>query len=217
MILANDDRAAARPVRRAPATDLGPHGIREATRDDASGIARALAAAFYDDRVFRWFSPDDARRRAMLPGFFGVFASAYLAHGETYTAGKAGGAALWAPPGVDPLAGDDAYAARLEQIAGSDAARLFEIVEVLEAHAPEEPHYHLQFLGVRPDRQGTGVGGALMAPVLARCDRDGVPAYLEATSDRNRALYERHGFRARGDIPVPGGPALWRMWRDPVV
>ena len=56
-----------------------------------------------------------------------------------------------------------------------------------------------------------------MAPMLERCDHDGIPAYLEATSDRNRALYERHGFRVRGNIPLPGGPALWRMWRDPVV
>jgi hypothetical protein len=55
-----------------------------------------------------------------------------------------------------------------------------------------------------------------MAPVLERCDRDGAAVYLEATSDRNRALYERHGFRAHGDIRLPDGPSLWRMWRDPV-
>jgi GNAT superfamily N-acetyltransferase len=64
--------------------------------------------------------------------------------------------------------------------------------------------------------QGAGLGGALRAPILARCDRDGVPAYLEATSDRNRALYERHGFRVRGAIPLPDGPRVWAMWRDPV-
>jgi hypothetical protein len=45
-----------------------------------------------------------------------------------------------------------------------------------------------------------------MTPVLERCDRDGTPAYLEATNDRNRALSEGHGFRATGAIPVPGGP-----------
>jgi hypothetical protein len=55
-----------------------------------------------------------------------------------------------------------------------------------------------------------------MAPLLERCDRDSAPVYLEATSDRNRALYERHGFRAHGDIRLPDGPSLWRMWRDPV-
>jgi GNAT superfamily N-acetyltransferase len=122
---------------------------------------------------------------------------------------------LWAAPGIDPIGAEPAYIERLEDIVGVDAPRLFEIVEMFEAQAPEEPYYHLQFLGVLPERQGVGLGGALMAPILERCDRDGVPAYLEATSDRNRALYERHGFRAHGDIPLPDGPALWRMWREP--
>jgi GNAT superfamily N-acetyltransferase len=207
MTLVNDERAAAQAT---------AHRISTAGRDDATRLATALAAAFYDDPVFRWFSPDDGRRRAMLPSFFDVFVAAYLDHGEAYADDAVAGAALWAAPSNDPLSAEPVYAQRLEEIAGTDAPRLFEIVEMLEASAPQEPHYHLQFLGVRPERQGAGLGGALMAPILERCDRDRVPAYLEATSDRNRALYERHGFRAHGDIPLPGGPALWRMWRDPV-
>jgi GNAT superfamily N-acetyltransferase len=190
--------------------------IRAATPQDAAKMAQALAAAFYGDPVFRHFSPDDERRAAMLPALFDVFVEAYLGHGETYAHAGGAGAALWAYPGQDPLSADAAYGERLEEIAGIDAPRLFEIVEALESQAPTEPHYHLQFLGVRPERQGEGLGGTLMTPILRRCDQDGIPAYLEATSDRNRALYERHGFRARGAIPLPDGPALWRMWRDPV-
>jgi hypothetical protein len=52
--------------------------------------------------------------------------------------------------------------------------------------------------------------------VLDRADRDGVPAYHEATTPRNRALYERHGYVNQGAFTLPdGGPTLWRMWRDP--
>ena len=217
MTMVNDDRAAAWAVATAPVTDGPPtYPVRMARRDDAPGLTTALAAAFHDDQVFRWFSPDDGRRRAMLPGFFDVFVEAYLVHGETYADDDAAGGALWAAPHSDPLTAEPVYAERLEEIAGIDAPRMFEIVELLEAHAPREPHYHLQFLGVAPERQGAGIGGALMAPILERCDRDGVAAYLEATSDRNRAMYERHGFRAHGAIPLPGGPALWRMWREPI-
>jgi ribosomal protein S18 acetylase RimI-like enzyme len=212
LTLIND--AAARPTgeasRRPPA-----HRISTARRDDAPPLAAALAAAFYDDPVFRWFAPDDHRRGTMLPSFFDVFVEAYLTHGETYADVKAAGAALWAPPGTDPVGDEPVYAQRLEKIVGPDAPRLFEVVELFEAQTPHHPHYHLQFLGVHPERQGTGIGGALMAPVLERCDRDGTPAYLEATSDRNRALYERHGFRTQGGISLPDGPTVWRMWRDP--
>jgi GNAT superfamily N-acetyltransferase len=203
MTLVNDDRAAA------PA-------IRKAGAEDAIAIAASLAGAFSDDPVFQWFSPDNARRRAMLPAFFAVFTAAYMRRGDIHVSDGVAGAALWATPEIDPLAADPADAERLAEIAGVDAPRLFEVLERLEAHAPQEPHYHLQLLGVRPEHQGAGIGGALMAPGLARCDRDGVPAYLEATTDRNRALYERHGFRAHGSIPLPDGPALWRMWREPI-
>lgn len=216
MTLVNDDRAPARAVAGGPMTDPPPdHRVATARREDAARLATALAAAFYADPVFRWFSPDDGRRGAMLPSFFDVFVESFMGYGEVYADAGVAGAALWAAPGTDPLGAEPAYGERLAEIVGIDAPRLFEIVELLEAHAPQEPHYHLQFLGVMPDRQGTGIGGALMAPILERCDGDGVPAYLEATSNRNRALYERHGFRAHGDIPLPGGPALWRMWRDP--
>ena len=34
----------------------------------------------------------------------------------------------------------------------------------------------------------------LLEPDLRRCDQDGVPAYLEATSPLNRAFYARNGF-----------------------
>ena len=77
-------------------------------------------------------------------------------HGETYTDDGAAGAALWATPSADPLSGDPRYAERLEEIAGIDAPRLFAVVELLEANTPQRPHYHLQFLGVRPERQGGG-------------------------------------------------------------
>jgi hypothetical protein len=43
----------------------------------------------------------------------------------------------------------------------------------------------------------------------------GARAYLDATSQRNRRLYERHGFQAEEPFAPPGGPPLWPMWRQP--
>jgi GNAT superfamily N-acetyltransferase len=81
---------------------------------------------------------------------------------------------------------------------------------------PEEPHWYLQGLGTDPPRQGEGLASAALEPVLARCDADGVPAYLESTRERNVAFYERHGWTVTGTIDVPeGGPRLWAMWREP--
>ena len=87
----------------------------------------------------------------------------------------------------------------------------------MEAQFPEAPHWHLPFLGVSPEHQGHGLGSALMRPILERCDRERIPAYLEASTPRNRALYLRHGFVVLNEMRLPdGGPPLWRMWREPV-
>lgn len=48
-----------------------------------------------------------------------------------------------------------------------------------------------------------------MAPVLAHCDEEGAPAHLEASTERDRALYERQGFSLTGSFDLPaGGPPL---------
>jgi hypothetical protein len=55
-----------------------------------------------------------------------------------------------------------------------------------------------------------------MAPVLERCDRERMPAYLNAGSARSRELYRRHGFEVMEEFSLPDdGPPLWRMWRVP--
>ena len=56
-----------------------------------------------------------------------------------------------------------------------------------------------------------------LAEVLDRCDDEGIPAYLEASTERSRALYLRHGFEVLNEIRMPGdGPPMWRMWREPI-
>jgi ribosomal protein S18 acetylase RimI-like enzyme len=71
-------------------------------------------------------------------------------------------------------------------------------------------------IGVSPERQGEGLGSALIGSVLDRCDREGLAAYLEASNDRSRALYERLGFVVTGgSLDLPDGPRMWPMWRDP--
>ena len=88
----------------------------------------------------------------------------------------------------------------------------------MESKFPEPPHAHLVFIGTEPERQGEGVGSLLLRQTLPRLDRDGVPAYLEASTLRSRALYLRHGFVDMDEMRMPdGGPTLWRMWRDPAV
>ena len=80
---------------------------------------------------------------------------------------------------------------------------------------PEEPHWYLGVVGSDPSVRGKGFGQVLMRSRLDRVDAEHAPAYLESTNVRNVPLYERHGFRATGEIDLPDGPKLIAMWREP--
>jgi GNAT superfamily N-acetyltransferase len=192
--------------------------IRKALPQDLPEIGSALSHAFFDDPLFAWAIPDDDRRQRFELEFFTLYAKAFLRHDQTYTTGgDVVAAALWAPPGAVPISDEDAeeLGQRIGELAGPDAPRFLGLTKLFDDHHPHGSYWYLQFMGVAPDRQGQGIGSALIAPVLERCDREGVRAYLDATSERNKRLYERHGFEAEEPFAAPGGPPLWPMWRQP--
>jgi GNAT superfamily N-acetyltransferase len=191
--------------------------IRPAAPPDTSLLGELLGRAFQDDPVFSWVMPAPASRRSRLPLLFTAMVEAYLPLGGTYLAGECVGGALWVPPGCDPFPEEEVelFAEQVVALLGETAARrFFEVSEIMQGHHPTEPCFYLLAMGVEPDRQGRGVGGRLLDAVIRRCDATGIPAYLEATSDGNRRLYERHGFDTVTELRLPQGPALWPMWRE---
>ena len=185
---------------------------RKATRPDLAHVTETLALAFYDDPVLMWIVNDGSRREQLLPAFFGAVAESYLGYDETYVVDEGVSAAVWAPPGAE---NDEDLPTVLGDSVEEYAPRLFEVLGLMEAKHPVEPLYYLFLLGTRPGWQGRGLGSSLMAPVLEACDRGGVPAFLEATSERNKQLYLRYGFEVTDEIALPDGPTMWCMWRSP--
>jgi len=193
--------------------------VRLADASERAVISEALAAAFFDDPVMSWILPDDAQRPRRLAGLFGVLMKGhYLPLSAVWTTPELAGAALWGPPGhaVVPTSAIVRNAVGMLRALGTHAARALRALTHVEHLHPTEPHWYLGVLGTRPERQGTGVGSALLRPVLARCDEEGLPAYLESSKESNIAFYRRHGFEVTGEIPLPGdGPTVWPMWRAP--
>ena len=71
-------------------------------------------------------------------------------------------------------------------------------------------------LGVEPERQGQGVGGALIQQMLGHITAAGELCYLDTLEAHNVPFYERHGFRVvtEGDMPERD-IHIWVMRRDP--
>jgi len=195
------------------------HSVRKVRADELRQVAAVLAKAFYDDPPTRWTIPNDERRETMLcRGFHFYLNKLWFPQGECLTTDGVAGAAAWIPPGgwkVSPfrqllLLPGIALAFR------RSTGRVLAAIASMESNHPEDEHFYLPFAGVLPEWQGKGIGSALLSPVLQRCDREAVPAYLEASSPMNRRLYERHGFEVTEEFRfAEDAPPLWRMWRLP--
>ena len=197
--------------------------VRRATFDDIPAMAGTLARAFARDPFYSFLAGNAPERsQRMRDGWSGIlrFGSARLA--ETYTTDDHAGVALWIPPGHNgPSLLESIRLLRpVARLAGWRRLRTVSTaIQALEArhrhHAPV-PHFYLSVLGVEPARQGEGVGTALMEPVLARCDRDRIPAYLETATGRNVLLYERLGFDVVEELTLPKTDVHgWLMLRPP--
>jgi ribosomal protein S18 acetylase RimI-like enzyme len=193
--------------------------LRTATTHDVSRLTIVLAAAFHEDPIFGWLMPDEARRQARLRRFFELeLQYVALTRGSAWTSSALSGAALCLPPGdwrlptrVLLTQGPSfarAFGARLPRAAG--------LLSMVERRHIREPHYYFAYVGVSPEAQGQGLGTALMRPTLDRCDKEGLPTYLEASTERNAALYERLGFELKDELRFAGSPPLRLMLRPPI-
>jgi GNAT superfamily N-acetyltransferase len=188
--------------------------IRIATGTETSQAVATIVAAFITDPIarFAWLSPHDYLH--CMPLCVTEFGGGSFEHDAASVSADFRGAALWLPPGVHPdgealerVFRDTAEAAHLDDLLGT--------FDEMERFHPEEPHWYLPLVGVEPNAQGTGIGGALMRHAAARCDQEGALAYLESSNPRNITLYERHGFEVMGEIKVGSAPLVTPMLRQP--
>jgi GNAT superfamily N-acetyltransferase len=198
-----------------------PITVRRADLADHDPLAGMLARSFLDDPVIEWFFPDPAQRARRVGRFFAeiVLGGGLSASTEVYTTDDRDAAAVWAPPDQwrISLGRQLVLLPRYVSIASLRWApsRLTAFNQIEARHPKQPPHWYLSTLGTDPERQGKGLGSALLADVLGRGDDAGLPAYLESSKEANVPFYERHGFAVTETFDLPHGPRLWLMWRDP--
>ncbi len=192
---------------------------QRATAADVPALAASLARAFLDDPVAIWSCRPDALRPKVLKRFHGTRLRQLLERGEVWTDPELRSAALWAPPRQwRETPRQDLEIARCllhPRLIWRMPLLARGFGEMELAHPRDPPHWYLAVLGTDPSAQGQGLGSTVLAPVLERCDADGVGAYLESSKERNIAFYARHGFRVTRELRLSRGPTMWAMWRDP--
>jgi GNAT superfamily N-acetyltransferase len=195
--------------------------FRNALARDFLPVTTILAAAFVESPVACWLDPNDQRRRLTLLAYIGDLVRRTIGTGGARVVEDGGeivGAALWS---VHSGAGQS-VAARLAGRATERALtevhrRRRELDRLVDDRRPRDVAcQQLVCLGVRPDRQGQGIGNSLLIGHHAFLHVTNTPAYLVASADRPQTWFERYGYSGIGPTQLlPGGLPVQAMWRPP--
>jgi RimJ/RimL family protein N-acetyltransferase len=190
--------------------------VREAGVGELAQLSATLADAFATEPVMQWLIPSQRRKDTRLRRLLAL----ELAHwvfpaGRVLTTDDFRGASLELPPGRWKMTMPLSAAIGFVRVFGMRLPRAIRLQVFFSRNHVQEPHYYIRYVGVATRFQGQGLGTALLRPTLDRCDREGLPAYLEASSEGSAALYERLGFIHLGELQVPDGPRIWPMRRPP--
>lgn len=189
-------------------------------------VIEALVRAFQDDPALSWMCPEPERREKLNRWFFQMMLPhAERKGGAVHTTADEAGAAIWLPPDAPHIGVLDALRLGMWQMPfrtglsnlGRSISAMNQI-DNLHKKDPPKRHWFLAVLGVDTDRQGRGIGGELIQPVLARADSDNLACYLETAKEINVTFYQKHGFEVVKEFPLGGkdGPPFWTMLRQPV-
>lgn len=203
------------------ANPVGPVRLASSQKQQAVEV---LVRAFVDDAGYEYVSPDVAEslrsQRRLWPALLGHG----LLYGEVYTTPDLGGVACWLAPGKTEInlwrALRTGFALPRAVLGfGKEGRRRFGDLMNYDNDVHRRllpgPHWYLGALGVDPARQGRGIGGALLQPILARAEAEGLPCYLEAINEENVRFYEKRGFTVVHEGEVPGHPIrMWAMVRQ---
>ena len=195
--------------------------VRSLRPDEVDDAAEVLARAFWDDPVMELLIPPGSRRRdrRMVHLYRWTIHDARRRTGGVLTTDDLAAVATWQAPGQPrPGPGDVLRAAPmgLRAIGPANLPRSLRLLEATQRAHPHEPHWYLQILGSDPRHRGSGAAAATVERVLEQVDAEGVGAYLESSKLENVPYYERFGFQVTEELdPLPDGPRLWCMWREP--
>lgn len=190
--------------------------LRHALRSDLPEIVELWVDAFTGDPFLRWIQPDDGAWPAFGRAWMSLVLSLTFERGHTYISERHDVAVAWIPPDLEfvgPGGVERGRAILAEHAGEAKADDALSTILAARGHELGEPHWTLQYIGVRSTRRGSGLGAAAVAPMLRTCDAEGLACGLISTNPQNVPFYARHGFQVTAEVATPDGAAAIRPMR----
>ncbi|WP_280424921.1 GNAT family N-acetyltransferase [Nocardia carnea] len=194
--------------------------VRRADENDFDALVKALREAAPDEAVTEWMM-----RGSPVGEFLDAYVPEIIERGlgtdEIWIAGtedEIWAVSVWqAITSADRLHADAATARERAERAPDirPLQRSAYVTELLAREHPRRfPHRYLEMIVTVPRYRGQGAGAAILDNRTRASAAAGMPAYLEASTERSSRLYARQGFVRIGETHTlpEDGPTLIPMW-----
>ena len=185
--------------------------IFKAPSKDLERVKGVLKLGFASDALIRWVYPDASSYLKCFDIWMEEFSKIAFENNIVYSEENFYGSSIWHPPGVEF---DDSVLLPTFDYVPSDRIEVVtRFFEEFKKYHPKDAWY-LAFIAVDPAQQRKGIGSFLLKEALQMIDANGDRAYLEASNEQNKALYERHGFEEIGRVQFEDSPPAFPMIRE---
>ncbi len=189
------------------------------SREQSQPAEVTLAKALANDPMMAYSFPNVVKRPGRLHWLCRTCFRYGLRYGAVDAVEGVDGVAVWFRPGFTALTWPRMLRAGMlaaPWAVGWRATRrmltFLRCSATVHSRAIAGPHWYLATLGVRPECQGQGLGAALVRHGLERARTDGLPCYLETTTERAVAFYLKNGFQLVRQGRVTGnGPHVFGL------
>ena len=174
-------------------------------------VKAVLKLGFSSDALLRWIFPDANSFLNSFDLWMDEFSKKSFESNIVFSEENFYGTSLWHPPGFE--FDETVLYSTFESIPKEGLENALKFFEEFSEYHPDDAWY-LAFISVDPSKQGLGIGSVLLKEALKMIDEKGDRAYLEASNESNKALYERHGFVEIGRVQFEDSPPAFPMIRE---
>lgn len=191
-------------------------------------LSQSLGRAFMEDPIWTAYVPDPEERKKMLPLMFEFLMHLGNRYGEVWSPDQSlGGVAIWFPRKTADtgffhmlFTGLVFKSLKLMKEHGKTMQKLQKEMKVISKDRRRimkgRDYLYLTCIGVDPEHQGKGQGGAILKHLFDQSKKKGVPVYLETETENNVKMYKSYGFEIIEEKTFTGsGVHLWQMIRKP--
>lgn len=190
---------------------------------DAFRAGEAMADAFVYDPLWHKLFEGESNLASKYQAFFEIPIRHSIKYGNVYaTSEKFEGIIAYVPGKFSDitfwrLLRSGAFGCGMRM--GVTASKRMADLKALSADRAEnsagKPYIYLLLLGVRTAYQGKGYGSSLLRALMAACDAQNLPIYLETETEENARMYEHFGFRLIKKISLQKlGLPMWEMVKE---